>query len=148
MRTTRQGLITGLLKEAKVTQSPSYYSTHEIRVPLEIYHFAHRLEELHHPTPALRLEELEPARSERREPTARSDQAESLKPPEEPARRRRRLTVARAIREIQKAGASIARVEIEPDGRIALTFGERTTPKSNNELDDWMAKHARSTERH
>jgi hypothetical protein len=129
-----------------VTQS---HSTREIRLPVEIYHFAHRLEELHHPTPAYHLEELESARSEQQEPTARSDQAESLKSPdEEPARRRRRLTVARAIREIQKAGASIARVEIEPDGRIALTFGERTTPKSNNELDDWMAKHARSTKGH
>jgi hypothetical protein len=129
-----------------VTQS---HSTREIRLPVEIYHFAHRLEELHHPTPAYHLEELESARSEQQEPTARSDQAESLKSPdEEPARRRRRLTVARAIREVQKAGASIARVEIEPDGRIALTFGERTTPKSNNELDDWMAKHARSTKGH
>ena len=129
-----------------MTQS---HSTREIRLPVEIYHFAHRLEELHHPTPAYHLEELESARSEQQEPTARSDQAESLKSPdEEPARRRRRLTVARAIREVQKAGASIARVEIEPDGRIALTFGERTTPKSNNELDDWMAKHARSTKGH
>jgi hypothetical protein len=129
-----------------VTQS---HSTREIRLPVEIYHFAHRLEELHHPTPAYHLEELESARSEQQEPTARSDQAESLKSPdEEPARRRRRLTVARAIREVQKAGASIARVEIEPDGRITLTFGERTTPKSNNELDDWMAKHARSTKGH
>ena len=62
----------------------------------------------------------------------------SVKPPRKP--RRRTPTLASALKQAAKAGASVSGATIE-DGRVVLTFGEPAKSESS-ELDTWMAKHA------
>jgi hypothetical protein len=61
-------------------------------------------------------------------------------PPPTRRRKRRGLSLARAIRQARKAGVDVT---VAPDGTITLRFGEQTTTSTTaNELDQWMAKHA------
>jgi hypothetical protein len=58
-------------------------------------------------------------------------------------KRQRKATLARALREMAKAGASVARVEITDEGKFALVLGEPEANKQQgNELDNWLANHA------
>jgi hypothetical protein len=59
-------------------------------------------------------------------------------------RRQRRPSVGPLIAQAEKSGKHVTSVTT-PDG-VTLTFGE---PEDNtNDLDNWIAKHARSSERH
>jgi hypothetical protein len=60
--------------------------------------------------------------------------------------RRRKPSISRAIAQAEKGGKTVSSVVL-PDG-MKLTFNEQTKPDDGNDLDQWMAKHARSTERH
>jgi hypothetical protein len=64
-----------------------------------------------------------------------------------PRRRRRKVTLARAIRQAKQAGLDIAGATLAADGTVSLAFGE-PAKTSGNELDQWIAKHARPAERH
>ena len=60
-------------------------------------------------------------------------------------RRQRTPRLDRAIAQAEKAGKRVSSITT-PDG-VTLTFGEETKPE-DNKLDEWIAKHAHSTERH
>jgi imidazolonepropionase-like amidohydrolase len=53
-------------------------------------------------------------------------------------KRKRKPTLARALRDAAKAGVNVAGATIE-DGRVSLTFGEAQAEQAND-LDKWMAK--------
>ncbi len=54
-----------------------------------------------------------------------------------PKRRRpRKPTLSQALREAAKGGANVAGAVIEPDGKIALTFGKPGVVKANGQDDD------------
>jgi hypothetical protein len=56
-------------------------------------------------------------------------------------RRKRRATLAGALREVNKVGAAVKAATIAPDGSVTLTFGEPDVADApGNELDKWMAK--------
>ena len=42
-----------------------------------------------------------------------------------------------AIKTVQKRGLSVARVEIDPDGRIIIVAGEPTSTHTPEVVDDW-----------
>ena len=48
----------------------------------------------------------------------------------------------RAIRTFQKAGLSVARAEIDRDGKIIVVAGDGKTKEDLDSLDNWMATHA------
>jgi hypothetical protein len=53
--------------------------------------------------------------------------------------------ITRAVKAIAAAGLSVVGVKISPQGEIEVVTGDR--PKQDSSaLDNWMAKHARSTE--
>jgi hypothetical protein len=53
-----------------------------------------------------------------------------------PRRRIHKPTLSRVLREARKAGATVRGATIEPDGRIALQFGEPdSTGMNGNEWD-------------
>jgi hypothetical protein len=60
-----------------------------------------------------------------------------------PARNPRKPSIGKLFAEAKKAGASSVTT---PDGYI-VKLGE-VTQREGNELEDWMEKHAGSTERH
>ena len=64
----------------------------------------------------------------------------TAKPMRERKRRKRKPTLARALREAAKAGVNVAGATIE-DGKVSLTFGE-AQPEQTNDLDKWMKRHA------
>jgi hypothetical protein len=41
-----------------------------------------------------------------------------------PPRRRRKAMLAAALKQAAKAGATVARAELDPDGKAVLTFGQ------------------------
>jgi hypothetical protein len=53
-----------------------------------------------------------------------------------PRRRVHKPTLSRVLREAKKAGASVRGATIEPDGRIALQFGEPDSVANANEWDN------------
>jgi hypothetical protein len=66
----------------------------------------------------------------------------------EGARKPRRLTLSSVAKQARKAAIAVARYEVKPDGSIVIVTTEGEPEKPGNELDVWMAKRARSTERH
>ena len=48
-----------------------------------------------------------------------------------------------AIKAVRKEGLEVARVEIDRDGKIVVIAGKPADALERNELDSWMAKHAR-----
>jgi hypothetical protein len=62
--------------------------------------------------------------------------------------RRRKPTLAAALKQADKAGKAVAGATLAADGSVTLTFGAPATADQGNELDAWMAKHAGSTEGH
>jgi hypothetical protein len=68
----------------------------------------------------------------------------------EPARKPpkpRKPTLASVARQASKAAIDVARYEVKPDGTIVVITGTGEQQQSN-ELDEWIAKHARAAERH
>jgi len=65
-----------------------------------------------------------------------------------PKRVRRRIqTVTSALRQAQRAGAKVSAVEIGENG-IRLVLGvPETSNNPTTDLDNWIAKHARPTQR-
>lgn len=59
--------------------------------------------------------------------------------------RRRKASISRAIAQAEKGGKNVSSIVL-PDG-TTLRFDKSAKPEGND-LDQWMAKHARSTERH
>lgn len=51
-------------------------------------------------------------------------------------RRRRRYSLSAALRQAAKAGTPVAAAVAQPDGGIALTFGEATVPSDTVE-NEW-----------
>jgi hypothetical protein len=64
-----------------------------------------------------------------------------------PARKRRRSTLASMAKAASKAGIPVARYEVKPDGTIVVVTGA-PAQQQGNEVDEWIAKHARAPERH
>jgi hypothetical protein len=60
------------------------------------------------------------------------------------SRRRRKPSITTLVKRAEKTGKSVISITT-PDG-TTINFGEST--KSENALDQWIAKHARSSERH
>jgi len=56
-------------------------------------------------------------------------------------------TLASVTKQARKAGIDPARIEVKPDGTIVVVTGKPEQQQSN-EVDDWIAKHARAPERH
>jgi hypothetical protein len=56
----------------------------------------------------------------------------------------RQTDVTKAVKGLAAAGVAVARVEIEPNGKIIITTaaGEQIEPAP---LDKWMADHARAS---
>jgi len=63
------------------------------------------------------------------------------------ARKRRRPTLASVAKQASKAAIPVARYEMKPDGTVVVVTGT-VEQQQGNELDDWIAKHARASERH
>jgi hypothetical protein len=57
----------------------------------------------------------------------------------------RQADVTKAVRAVAAAGIAVARIDIEPDGKIVITTmaGEQIEPAAP--LDKWMADHARAS---
>ena len=60
----------------------------------------------------------------------------------------RQADVARAIKAVVSAGLAVARVEIDPNGKIIITTGVGERIEPTNALDKWMTSHAREAEGH
>jgi hypothetical protein len=56
-------------------------------------------------------------------------------------RQPRRASLARAIKQAQKAGLNVRGARLV-DGEIVLEFGEPASADVSNALDEWIAKHA------
>ena len=66
----------------------------------------------------------------------------------EPARRPHKPpTLARVAKQASKAAIAVARYEVKPDGSIVIVTGQGEQ-QQRNEVDEWIAKHARAPERH
>jgi uncharacterized protein GlcG (DUF336 family) len=61
-------------------------------------------------------------------------------PPHKPVRRRR-PTLAAALKAAQKAGRTVRTAVVEPDGKVTLTFGDDTSVESGtNEWDEALKR--------
>src|SRR5215468_6939792 len=56
-------------------------------------------------------------------------------------------TLASVAKQAGKAGIDVARYEVKPDGTVVVVTGTGEQ-QQGNELDEWIAKHARAPERH
>ena len=70
----------------------------------------------------------------------------SLPKPREPPKSSK-PTLASVAKEARKAGLDPARIEIKPDGTYVVDIG-KGEQQQGNEVDEWIAKHARAPERH
>jgi len=62
-------------------------------------------------------------------------------------RKRRRPTLVSVAKQANKAAIPVARYEMKPDGTVVVVTGQGEQ-QQGNEVDDWIAKHARAPERH
>ena len=64
----------------------------------------------------------------------------------------RRTEVTRAVKAVEAAGKSVARVEVDTEGKIIIIPGEPTKDAPEGDLDQWLGKrqngNARLSERH
>jgi hypothetical protein len=65
----------------------------------------------------------------------------------ETARMPRKPTLASVAKQASKAAIAVARYELKPDGSIVIVTGQGEQ-QQGNEVDEWIAKHARAPERH
>ena len=75
----------------------------------------------------------------RQERAARVGQVASRKP--------RKPTLVSVAKQANKAAIPVARYEMKPDGTVVIVIGQGEQ-QQGNELDEWIAKHARPLERH
>jgi hypothetical protein len=70
--------------------------------------------------------------------------AEPARKPQKPSKP---PTLAKVIKQAKAAGIEVARYEVKPDGSIVVVTdtGEQ---QQGNEVDEWIAKHARAPEKH
>ena len=68
---------------------------------------------------------------------------------EKPARKRRerKPTLAGVAKQVSRAGIEVARYEVKPDGTVVVVTG-KTDTEQTNDLDNWIAKHADTGQRH
>ena len=68
---------------------------------------------------------------------------------EKPARKRRerKPTLAGVAKQVSSAGIEVARYEVKPDGTVVVVTG-KTDTEQTNDLDNWIAKHADTGQRH
>jgi len=59
----------------------------------------------------------------------------------------RKPTLASVAKQASKAAIPVARYEVKPDGTVVVVTGQGEQ-QQGNELDEWIAKHARAPERH
>ena len=59
----------------------------------------------------------------------------------------RKPTLASVAKQASKAAIAVARYEVKPDGSIVIVTGQGEQ-QQRNEVDEWIAKHARAPERH
>jgi hypothetical protein len=57
----------------------------------------------------------------------------------------RQRDLTRALKGTIAAGVQIARVEIDPSGKIVIQLGSGERVEPSNELDKWMADRAHQT---
>jgi hypothetical protein len=57
----------------------------------------------------------------------------------------RQADLTRALRAVKAAGVNIARIEIDPGGRIIIIAAGREAAETDNPLDRWMASRALQT---
>jgi len=62
-------------------------------------------------------------------------------------RRERKPTLASVAKHATKAGIEVARYEVKPDGTVVVVTG-KTDTEQTDDLDNWIAKHAVSGQRH
>ena len=63
------------------------------------------------------------------------------------SKRHRKPTLASVAKQASKAAIPVARYEVKPDGTVVVVTGQGEQ-QQGNELDEWIAKHARAPERH
>ena len=56
----------------------------------------------------------------------------------------RQRDLTRAVRAVTAAGMSVAKVEVDKDGRIVVVVGEPGKIESQTPLDRWIAQRART----
>ncbi|HMF28222.1 MAG TPA: hypothetical protein VKE42_05585, partial [Candidatus Cybelea sp.] len=59
----------------------------------------------------------------------------------------RKPTLASVAKQASKAAIAVARYEVKPDGTVVVVTGQGEQ-QQGNEVDEWIAKHARAPERH
>jgi len=59
----------------------------------------------------------------------------------------RKPTLVSVAKQANKAAIPVARYEMKPDGTVVIVIGQGEQ-QQGNELDEWIAKHARPLERH
>ena len=59
----------------------------------------------------------------------------------------RKPTLASVAKQASKAGIEVGRYEVRPDGTVVVVTG-KGEQQQGNEVDEWIAKHARAPERH
>jgi hypothetical protein len=62
-------------------------------------------------------------------------------------RRERKPTLAGVAKQVSRAGIEVARYEVKPDGTVVVVTG-KTDTEQTNDLDNWIAKHADTGQRH
>jgi hypothetical protein len=55
--------------------------------------------------------------------------------------------LASVAKQVSRAGIEVARYEVKPDGTVVVVTG-KTDTEQTNDLDNWIAKHAVSGQRH
>ena len=66
-----------------------------------------------------------------------------------PARKRRspKPMLASVAKQVSRAGIEVARYEVKPDGTVVVVTG-KTGTEQTDDLDNWIAKHAHTGQRH
>src|SRR5262245_27073264 len=83
----------------------------------------------------------------RQEAAALPPAPDGLRTPVEAARKLRKPTLPSVAKQANKAAIEVARDEIKLDGTVVIVTGQGEQ-QQGNELDEWIAKHARAPERH
>jgi len=66
---------------------------------------------------------------------------------QQPRKPRKPPTLASVAKQASKAALDVARYEVKPDGTVVAVTGAGEQHQGN-QLDEWIAKHARAPERH
>lgn len=58
-------------------------------------------------------------------------------PPKQKRTRKRRMTLARAMRQAREAGVAVSGATVNADGSVTLTFGEAVSQSKNAASSEW-----------